>query len=97
MQVDPEVVGLTAFEISAELAAGDPPIMVRDHEAIDLGFFFLDPCNVNEKQAEMVISAIRTLVELPQEKKKLIKSRYPQRPNQADILARKLKGWIPEQ
>ena len=97
VQVDPEVVGLTAFEISAELAAGDPPIMVRDHEAIDLGFFFLGPCNVNEKQAEMVISAVRTLVELPQEKKKLIKSRYPQRPNQADILARKLKGWIPEQ
>lgn len=96
VQVDPEVVGLTAFEVSAELAAGDPPIMVRDHQAIDLGFFFLDPCNVNEKQTEIVINAIRTLVGLPQEKKKLIKNKYPRRPNQADILAKKLKGWIPE-
>ncbi len=96
VKVDPEVVGLTAFEVSAELAAGDPPIIVRDHHVIDEGFFFLDPCNVTVEQAEIVAEAIRRILDLPDEQKKMIRGRYPRWPNHADLLVEKLKGWVPK-
>jgi L-seryl-tRNA(Ser) seleniumtransferase len=35
------------------LAAEDPAIMVRDDE-IELGYFFLDPCNLHPGEAEIV-------------------------------------------
>jgi D-glucosaminate-6-phosphate ammonia-lyase len=41
------------------LAAGDPPVMVRNHET-ERGRFFLDPCNLHPGEAEVVA---RRLVE----------------------------------
>ncbi len=40
------------------LAAGEPPVIVRDHEA-ELGHFYLDPCNLHPGEAEVVAEALR--------------------------------------
>lgn len=45
--------GFTAASLAAALAAGDPPVIVRDHE-IERGHFFLDPCNLHLGEAEIV-------------------------------------------
>jgi D-glucosaminate-6-phosphate ammonia-lyase len=49
--------GFTAASLAAALAAGDPPIIVRGHEA-ERGHFFLDPCNLHPGEAEIVAAAI---------------------------------------
>ena len=45
--------GFTAASLAAALAAGDPPVIVRDHE-VERGHFFLDPCNLHPGEAETV-------------------------------------------
>ena len=53
--------GTTAWALAAALAAGDPPVIVRDHEA-EHGHFYLDPCNLHPGEAEIVAEAVaRTL------------------------------------
>jgi D-glucosaminate-6-phosphate ammonia-lyase len=61
LAVAPEAAGLTAWELADALAAGDPPVIVRDHE-VEHGHFFLDPCNLHPGEAEVV--ARRILEEL---------------------------------
>jgi L-seryl-tRNA(Ser) seleniumtransferase len=61
VEVVPGEVGTTAWALAAALAAGDPPVIVRDHEA-EHGRFYLDPCNLHPGEAEMVAHTIaRTL------------------------------------
>ncbi len=67
---------ITAWELADRLVAGDPPIIVRDHE-IEHGFFYLDPCNLHPGQAEAVADRIceelqRDLEKAPQEHEDLI-------------------------
>jgi len=45
--------GFTARSLAAALAAGDPPVIVRDHET-ERGHFYLDPCNLHPGEAETV-------------------------------------------
>ncbi len=45
--------GFTAASLAAILAAGTPPIIVRDHE-VERGHFYLDPCNLHSGEAEIV-------------------------------------------
>jgi L-seryl-tRNA(Ser) seleniumtransferase len=59
--IDPEAAGTTAWDLADALAAGDPPVIVRDHE-VEHGHFFLDPCNLHEGEAATV--ADRILAEL---------------------------------
>jgi D-glucosaminate-6-phosphate ammonia-lyase len=53
VHVDPSGAGMSAWDLAAALAAGDPPVIVRDHHA-EHGFFDLDPCNLHEGEAEIV-------------------------------------------
>ncbi|MGH6916569.1 MAG: aminotransferase class V-fold PLP-dependent enzyme, partial [Geminicoccaceae bacterium] len=53
LHVDPSAAGITAWELAAALAAGDPPVIVRDHHA-ERGFFEMDPCNLHEGEANVV-------------------------------------------
>ena len=53
--------GITAWELADALAAGDPPVIVRDHE-VEHGYFYLDPCNLHPGEAAIV--ADRVLQEL---------------------------------
>jgi L-seryl-tRNA(Ser) seleniumtransferase len=59
--VDPEAARITAWDLADALAAGDPPVIVRDHE-VEKGFFQLDPCNLHPGEAKVV--AARVLAEL---------------------------------
>jgi L-seryl-tRNA(Ser) seleniumtransferase len=57
LAVDPAVTGTTAWELADALAAGSPPVIVRDHE-VEHGHFFLDPCNLHEGEAKIVADRI---------------------------------------
>ena len=54
--------GFTAAGLAAALAAGDPPIIVRGHEA-ERGHFFLDPCNLHPGEAEVVAGRLTAALE----------------------------------
>ena len=53
VHVDPADARITAWDLADALAAGDPPVIVRDHE-IELGLFFLDPCNLHPGEEKVV-------------------------------------------
>lgn len=61
VRVDPTQAGIAAWELADALAAGDPPVIVRDHE-VEHGYFYLDPCNLQPGEAEIV--ANRLIAEL---------------------------------
>jgi len=61
VHVDPAGAGITAWDLSDALAAGQPPVIVRDIEA-ELGYFQLDPCNLHP--GEETIVADRLVAEL---------------------------------
>ncbi|MGX8011536.1 aminotransferase class V-fold PLP-dependent enzyme [Mesorhizobium sp. ORM8.1] len=48
----------TAAGLTAALAAGSPPVIVRNHE-VERGHFFLDPCNLHPGEAEIVAERLR--------------------------------------
>lgn len=56
--------GFTAAGFGAALAAGDPPIIVRGHEA-ELGHFYLDPCNLHPGEAEIVAERMAAALASP--------------------------------
>jgi D-glucosaminate-6-phosphate ammonia-lyase len=60
--VDPEQARIAAWDLAAALAAGDPPVIVRDHE-VEHGFFYLDPCNLHPGEAEIVAERITAVLE----------------------------------
>ena len=51
--VDPGTARITAWDRADALAAGDPPVIVRDHE-VEHGHFYLDPCNLHPGEAAIV-------------------------------------------
>ncbi|MGX9142975.1 aminotransferase class V-fold PLP-dependent enzyme [Mesorhizobium sp. 128a] len=51
----------TAAGLASALAAGSPPIIVRNHE-VERGHFFLDPCNLHPGEAEIVAERLRTIL-----------------------------------
>jgi len=53
LHVDPNEAGISAWDLAAALASGDPPVIVRDHQ-VDRGFFDMDPCNLHPGEAEAV-------------------------------------------
>lgn len=46
---------ITAWDLADRLAAGNPPVVVRDHE-VEHGYFFLDPCNLHPDE-EFIVAA----------------------------------------
>lgn len=51
--IDPQEARITAWDLAMRLAAGEHPVIVRDHE-IEHGHFFLDPCNLHPEQEHIV-------------------------------------------
>ena len=51
----------TAAGLASALAAGSPPIIVRNHE-VERGHFFLDPCNLHLGEAEIVAERLRAVL-----------------------------------
>ncbi len=83
LSVDPETARITAWELADQLAAGNPPVIVRDHEA-EQGFFQLDPCNLHPGEAEVV--ADRVVHELAEARKR-------NRPQQYSHVERKARRF----
>ena len=63
VRVRPES-GFTAYGLVSALAAGDPPVMVRGHQA-EQGRFWLDPCNLHAGEAEAVAQRLTELLTSP--------------------------------
>jgi len=84
VRISEDQIGLSAFQIAVALASGDPSIRVRDHEVSDHDMFELDPCNINEDEADLVATAIRNLTCGTEDIKDRIRRRFPARPNLAD-------------
>jgi D-glucosaminate-6-phosphate ammonia-lyase len=57
LEVIPAEAGTTAWALADALAAGEPPIIVRDHE-VEHGYFLLDPCNLHPGEAEIVAERV---------------------------------------
>ncbi|MBN9219094.1 MAG: aminotransferase class V-fold PLP-dependent enzyme [Mesorhizobium sp.] len=51
----------TAAGLASALAAGLPPVIVRNHE-VERGHFFLDPCNLHPGEAEIVAGQLRAIL-----------------------------------
>lgn len=57
VSIDAAAARIAAWDLADALAAGDPPVIVRDHE-IEAGRFFLDPCNLHPGQEQVVLDCI---------------------------------------
>lgn len=66
VSVDPAEARITAWDLADRLAAGDPPVIVRDHE-VEHGHFYLDPCNLHSDEEFTV--AVRLEEELDRARK----------------------------
>lgn len=62
VDIDARAAGITAWDLVDQLSAGDPPVIARDHEA-ELGYFFLDPCNLHPGQERLVLKALTGALE----------------------------------
>jgi len=62
IDIDARAAGITAWDLVDTLAAGDPPVIARDHEA-ELGYLFLDPCNLHPGQERVVLKALTGALE----------------------------------
>lgn len=60
VRVKPES-GFTAYGLVSTLATGEPPVMVRGHQA-EQGRFWLDPCNLHPGEAEAVAERLAAIV-----------------------------------
>jgi L-seryl-tRNA(Ser) seleniumtransferase len=62
VHIDPAAAKVTAWDLASALAAGDPPVIVRDHHA-ENGFFDMDPCNLHDGEAEIVADQLAKTLE----------------------------------
>lgn len=53
VQIDAGEARITAWDLADLVAANDPPLIVRDHEA-EHGYIWLDPCNLHPGQEQLV-------------------------------------------
>lgn len=81
VHVDPRS-GFTATGLAAALAAGDPPVIVRGHES-ELGYFYLDPCNLHPGEAEVVAQRLTETLATPE---KFETALMPPRKSSAGVL-----------
>ena len=53
ISVNPDEARITAWDLADRMAAGDRPVIVRDHE-VENGYFYLDPCNLHPDEEFVV-------------------------------------------
>ncbi len=53
----PSEAHITAWDLAAALARGEPPVIVRDHE-VEHQHFYLDPCNLHPGQETIVANRL---------------------------------------
>jgi len=55
--IEPAAAHITAWDLADRLAAGDQPVIVRDHE-IEHGWFLMDPCNLHPGEETIVAARL---------------------------------------
>jgi D-glucosaminate-6-phosphate ammonia-lyase len=70
IDVDAEAARITAWDLVDALAAGDPPIIARDHE-IEHNYFFLDPCNLHPGQEKIIADRLVQILDQAQQRNRL--------------------------
>jgi L-seryl-tRNA(Ser) seleniumtransferase len=76
--VDPEAANITAWDLADRLAAGDPPVIVRDHE-VEHGYFFLDPCNLHGEEEFTVAKRLAEELESARQSNTIIATPFGER------------------
>jgi len=88
VNVDAAIAHITAWDLADALAAGDPPIIVRDHE-VEHHYFTLDPCNLHEGQEKIVAQRLTQELEKARASNEIIATSLADRPKRAfDALRR---------
>jgi L-seryl-tRNA(Ser) seleniumtransferase len=76
--VDPQRAHITAWDLADRLASGKTPVIVRDHE-IEHGYFFMDPCNLHQGEAEIVAGRLTEELDRAQASNEVIASSLSER------------------
>ncbi len=63
VHIDPAAAGCAAWDLASALATGEPPVIVRDH-MIEHGFFDMDPCNLHDGEAAIVVERLIDTLDL---------------------------------
>lgn len=71
VNVDPGAAHITAWDLADALAAGNPPVIVRDHE-VEHGYFFMDPCNLHPDQEHQVMARLNEELDKAQQSNSVI-------------------------
>ncbi|MDJ1158821.1 aminotransferase class V-fold PLP-dependent enzyme [Chelatococcus sp. SYSU_G07232] len=84
----PEEAHITAWDLADALAAGEVPIIVRDHE-IEHGYFYLDPCNLHPGEETIVARRLGEELDKAQRSNEIIATPLERRRNRrAEALMR---------
>ncbi|WMT92414.1 aminotransferase class V-fold PLP-dependent enzyme [Pelagibacterium sp. H642] len=59
---DPRTAKITAWDFAAAMGAGEPVIIVRDHEA-EHNYLFLDPCNLHAGEEKVVAGRLTAVLD----------------------------------
>ena len=62
ISINKEIFKSSAASVATALSSCKIPIIVRDHE-IELGYFYLDPCNLADGHAELVSSSLQNVLQ----------------------------------
>lgn len=62
LKIDPQVLGMDAYELIRQLESGNPAIFSRNHDA-NLGIIHIDPRPLLQGQEELIVKRIREIVE----------------------------------
>jgi len=80
--IEPKGAHITAWDLADALAAGQTPIIVRDHE-VEHGYFYLDPCNLHPGQERIVAERLVEELEKARRSNEIIASPLDARRNRA--------------
>jgi L-seryl-tRNA(Ser) seleniumtransferase len=78
LRVDPAEARISAWDLADRLAAGDPPVIVRDHE-VEHGYFYLDPCNLHPGEEHKVAARLTEELEKARKSNETIATPFAER------------------
>ncbi len=78
LSVDPADARISAWDLADRLAAGDPPVIVRDHE-VEHGYFYLDPCNLHPGEEHKVAERLTEELEKARKSNETIVTPFTER------------------
>jgi len=87
--IEPKGAHITAWDLADALAAGQTPIIVRDHE-VEHGYFYLDPCNLHPGQETLVAERLVEELDKARRSNEIIATPLEDRRNRA---SRAIMRW----